>query len=268
MACRIIEDYVCISSRHRTGEKRKGFRGVTIHETGNFSKGANAKSHSTYYNRLARENSGSTIGYHYFVDDNEAYLKQPLDEVAYTNGDSRGDGNMKTISVEICVNSDGDFEKARDNGAYIAALTLHQHGIKTVVDAVSDNEKHKKDGTANLFQHWNWSSYRKNCPQTIRNKGLWSDFVKSVQKHLDELNKNDDVTIENPDSKFPYTVRVLDNCLNIRKTAGMSGKIVGTITNHAVYTIVDEKQADGVTWGRLKSGAGWISLHEKYIKKL
>ena len=66
----------------------------------------------------------------------------------------------------------------------------------------------------------------------------------------------------------PYTVRILDNCLNIRKTAGMSGKIVGTITNHAVYTIVDEKQADGVTWGRLKSGAGWISLHEKYVKKL
>lgn len=66
----------------------------------------------------------------------------------------------------------------------------------------------------------------------------------------------------------PYTIKVLDDCLNIRKDAGMSGKVVGTITNHAVYTIVDEKQADGVTWGRLKSGAGWISLHEKYVKKL
>ncbi len=267
MACEIIKDYVCISSKHRTGEKRKGFKGVTIHETGNFSKGATAKSHSTYYSRLARENSGDVIGYHYFVDDKEAYLKHPLDEVAFTNGDGRGDGNMKTISVEICVNPDGDFEKARDNGAYIAALTLHQNGIKTVIDAVSDNERHKKDGTANLFQHWNWSSYRKNCPQTIRDKGLWNDFVKSVQKYLNELNGNTSPS-EISDSKFPYTIKILDDCLNIRKNAGISNEIVGTIKDHGIYTIVEETSVNGVQWGKLKSGAGWISLHEKYVKKL
>lgn len=265
MACTIIKDYICISSRHRTGEKRKGFLGVTIHETGNPAKGADAKAHSTYYNRLAKENSGNTIGYHYFVDDKEAYLKHPVDEVAYTNGDGRGNGNMKTVSVEICVNSDGDFEKARDNGAYIAALTLHQNGIKTVIDAVSDNEKHKKDGTANLFQHWNWSSYRKNCPENIRNKGLWNDFVKSVQQHLDKLN--------NSVPEFQtYLIKVSspDGFLNIRKTpAFKDNDIVGKIENSNVkYTIVEEVTVDGVKFGKLKSGAGWISLNEKYVKRL
>lgn len=62
------------------------------------------------------------------------------------------------------------------------------------------------------------------------------------------------------ESGVPYTVTTTCDALNIRAGAGTVYPVVGTISEKAgekkQYTIVEEK--DG--WGRLKSGAGWISL--------
>lgn len=66
--------------------------------------------------------------------------------------------------------------------------------------------------------------------------------------------------------KCPYTVRVTVNALNIRKGAGTNTAKTGVITDKGVYTIVEEADGIGATkWGRLKSGAGWISLD--YVKR-
>lgn len=54
----------------------------------------------------------------------------------------------------------------------------------------------------------------------------------------------------------PYIVRVTADALNIRKGPGTNYDVAGCIRDKGSYTIVDEQ--DG--WGRLKSGAGWISL--------
>jgi N-acetylmuramoyl-L-alanine amidase len=51
-------------------------------------------------------------------------------------------------------------------------------------------------------------------------------------------------------------VRVTASVLNIRSGAGTSYPVTGQIKDKGVYTIVEEKNG----WGRLKSGAGWISL--------
>ena len=59
-----------------------------------------------------------------------------------------------------------------------------------------------------------------------------------------------------------YKVQVTASALNIRIGAGMNYKVVGVIRDRGIYTIVDEKSG----WGKLKSGAGWISL--KYCKKI
>lgn len=59
-----------------------------------------------------------------------------------------------------------------------------------------------------------------------------------------------------------YKVKVTTSALNIRSGAGTNNKVVGIIRDRGVYTIVDEKSG----WGKLKSGAGWISL--KYCKKI
>lgn len=65
----------------------------------------------------------------------------------------------------------------------------------------------------------------------------------------------------------PYLVKVTADFLNIRKGAGTNTAKVGSITDQGVYTIVEEQQGAGATkWGKLKSGAGWISLD--YVKKV
>lgn len=62
--------------------------------------------------------------------------------------------------------------------------------------------------------------------------------------------------------KVPYTVRVNVSDLNIRKGAGTNYAKTGKYTGKGVFTIVEEKAGAGSAkgWGKLKSGAGWISL--------
>lgn len=60
-----------------------------------------------------------------------------------------------------------------------------------------------------------------------------------------------------------YKVKVTANLLNIRQSYTTNSKIVGTITDHGIYTIVEEHGK----WGKLKSGKGWIYL-QGYTKKL
>lgn len=75
-----------------------------------------------------------------------------------------------------------------------------------------------------------------------------------------------------PEAAFkPYTVKVTaKGALNIRKGAGTNYAITGQIKGDALkyaYTITEEKDGKGATkWGKLKSGAGWISLD--YVKKV
>lgn len=57
-----------------------------------------------------------------------------------------------------------------------------------------------------------------------------------------------------------YTVKVTATDLNIRSGPGTNYGSKGAI-NHGVYTIVAEAGGTGASkWGKLKSGAGWISL--------
>lgn len=58
-----------------------------------------------------------------------------------------------------------------------------------------------------------------------------------------------------------YTVKVTASVLNIRKGPGTNYGTNGSIKDKGVYTIVAESDGQGATkWGKLKSGAGWISL--------
>lgn len=65
----------------------------------------------------------------------------------------------------------------------------------------------------------------------------------------------------NTSSSTSYLVEINTSVLNVRKGAGTSYPVTTQVKKGQVYTIVEEKNG----WGRLKSGAGWISL--KYTKK-
>ena len=60
----------------------------------------------------------------------------------------------------------------------------------------------------------------------------------------------------------PYMVKVTADALNIRSGPGTGYKVNGVIENKGVYTIIEEQNG----FGKLKSGAGWISL--EYVTKV
>ena len=60
----------------------------------------------------------------------------------------------------------------------------------------------------------------------------------------------------------PYLVRITADILNVRSGAGTNYRINCQVKQKSVYTIVEEKNG----WGKLKSGAGWISL--KYTERV
>ena len=66
-----------------------------------------------------------------------------------------------------------------------------------------------------------------------------------------------------PSNFKSYLVIITADSLNVRNGAGTQYKVNSTVKKGQVFTIVDEKNG----WGRLKSGAGWISL-KNYTKKL
>ena len=72
---------------------------------------------------------------------------------------------------------------------------------------------------------------------------------------------NKDLTLEGAPAFQPYIVIVDTDVLNVRTGAGVSYPITTTVKRGQAFTIVEVK--DG--WGKLKSGAGWISL--EYTKK-
>ena len=66
----------------------------------------------------------------------------------------------------------------------------------------------------------------------------------------------------------PFLVKVSIPDLNIRKGAGTNTAKTGAYTGVGVFTITQVKSGSGSTlgWGKLKSGAGWISLD--YCKRV
>jgi hypothetical protein len=60
----------------------------------------------------------------------------------------------------------------------------------------------------------------------------------------------------------PYKVKIDISNLNIRKGPGTVYDKTGKVTGKGIFTITEERSG----WGKLKSGAGWVSL--KYVTKI
>lgn len=143
------------TGKSRTGVWLDKVTSITVHNTGNTSKGAGARNHHTYLHN--NENSGRTfIGYHFAVDDRYIYQCLPIDEVSYHCGEK---GNYNSISIEICENVDMDYNKAEEN-----AITL----IKELLRLFNITE---------IKSHKDWSG--KNCPHKILPR--WNEFLEKCK---------------------------------------------------------------------------------------
>lgn len=142
---------------------------LTIHQTGNTAAGANAMAHHRLQAR-----SGIGYGWHWQVDDHEAIQTHDHSFKIWNAGDGRGKGNTESISIEICINLDGDYNQSVENGAKLAAMILKEENIPI----------------ERMVQHNYWTG--KNCPEQIRackNGICWSHFVEKVRGYLNGSNE-------------------------------------------------------------------------------
>lgn len=142
-------------------------RYITVHQTGNTSVGANAQMHANLQSNL----NPRQASWQYQVDDKEVIQSFEDDVKCWAATDGRGPGNTESIQVEICVNRDGDYKKAVENGAKLVKHLMDKYDIPI----------------KNVVQHNRW--YAKNCPAQIRagKDGItWGVFLRMVE---DSANK-------------------------------------------------------------------------------
>lgn len=144
------------------GQNRPAY--IVIHETDNWSKGADAKAHAT---AMKNGNLAGTV--HYYVDSKSIYQTLDHNDGAWAVGDGKGKygiTNRNSINIEICVNPETDYYKAVDYAEQLAAKLLKQYGW----------------GTDRLKRHYDAS--RKNCPRRIQAEGRWPEFVKKTAAYM------------------------------------------------------------------------------------
>lgn len=101
----------------------------------------------------------------------------------------------------------------------------------------------------------------------FKNKACPGDYLYGKHAYIAaEVNKRLGVTETQPTEKQAsdgtYKVRITASTLNVRAGAGTSYKVTTTVKKGGIYTITAEQNG----WGKLKSGAGWISL--KYTERV
>ncbi|WP_051353093.1 N-acetylmuramoyl-L-alanine amidase family protein [Thalassobacillus devorans] len=130
---------------------------ITIHTTGNRSRGANALMHGRYMLNL---DGSRMVSWHYTVDDSLIIQHLPDHESAWHAGDGNGAGNRNSIGVEICENVDGDLEEAVKMAILLIRKLQKRHGIPL----------------RRIVPHKKWSG--KNCPRPLL--PVWDELIEKI----------------------------------------------------------------------------------------
>ena len=145
--------------------------------------------------------------------------------------------NTNSIGIELCC------RKNLSNNTWY----FEEETVKAATELVKDLMKKYNIPAANVIRHYDVTG--KVCPEPfVRDSAAWSTFKAGLTATIAVASG--------------YLVKVTADVLNVRKGAGTGYKIATTVKKNEVYTIVQEYNG----WGKLKSGAGWISL--KYTKRV
>lgn len=184
---------------------------------------------------------------------------------------SNGTNDNRAITIEVA--SDTTHPYAVTAKAYAALLDLvtdicKRNGIKKLVWSTNKNDRVNHRNGCNMTVHRDFAN--KACPGEY----LYSrhgEIAAEVNRRLQCASNGGGVVVTPPAAEkptggttgatvTPYHVRVKITNLNIRKGPGTNYGATGYI-HPGIYTIVAESTGKGAAkWGKLKSGAGWISL--------
>ena len=222
---------------------------VVMHYTGN-SKDT-AKANANYFSGAGRNASA-----HFFVDNEEIYQSVELRDTAwhcgarsYKHGSCR---NANSVGIEMCCTA-GNYrisDRTKENAAYLCAFLCEMLGIgASGVDSY-------------VLRHYDVTG--KNCPaQMVSNPTEWQAFknkVKGILGGSASTGGQQHTAQPTTNNVTEYRVKIDTDVLNVRIGPGTDYGIATEVKRGEVYTIVGEVKNGSTTWGKLKSGAGYISL--------
>ncbi len=178
------------------------------------------------------------------------------------NGISGSSNDYQAVTIEVASDNKHPYaitEKAMAALIELCADICRRNGIKAL-QWKGDKKLVGQPSKQNMTVH-RWFA-AKACPGDYIYERL-PDIAAKVNAKLGAAPATVPAA---PVSAVPYKVRITVTDLNIRKGPGTNNAKAGVI-KPGVYTIVSEATGQGATlWGKLKSGAGWVSLD--YCKKI
>lgn len=167
----------------------RAVRAIVIHWTANTAKGANARRNRDYFNNGSIDPKGKPrpASAHFIVDDGTVIQCLPTIEVGFHCGDKplgryKPDGlrlmvgykgltpNYFTLGIEMCVNTDGNWDLTYENTVALTAELLLCYGLSV---------------EQGLLRHFDITG--KACPQPIITQAAWDAFRVAVAMRLGVL---------------------------------------------------------------------------------
>ena len=260
----ITQNY--LTNHNRPALKNRNFyslrklKGIIAHWTANPGWGANAMANRNYFNTTTRYASA-----HYIVDDRTIVQCIPDHEVAFHVGAKKykpiGEQmieddltpNYYTIGFEMCVNTDGDWEKTYVNSVELARYLLNKYNF-TIQD---------------LYRHYDITG--KLCPRMMIEEKDWQKFKQDVNAGLSFQIKHPikqgvintrELNVRNGPGVQYLVVDVLyqDDPIQIFEQSGNWYRIGTDLWVHKHYIVITFTQLEGIvedlTGLNVRSGPG------------
>lgn len=169
MIPKINRDFLSQNNINGTGNPCKY---IVIHETDNTREGANARTHAA----AQHDGNFKDMSVHYYCGSDGIYQAAEhtckcwhIGRMYVANPNVPACNNNNSIGVEICVNSDGDYNTARNNGIALVRYLLASTGIPA----------------RRVIRHYDAKG--KYCPRKMMDRPeLWNDFKKQILMDVEE----------------------------------------------------------------------------------
>ena len=262
-------------------QNKYGYTGIQIHHTGSPEYKNFYKSNGTHEDELTRQynmknyhvktNGWSDIAQHFTVFPNGKIVTgRPLSN---TTAVGITGWNTKKICIEIY----GNFDKGKDimNAEQKeAVITLYgelckKFGITPSVNTIRCHAWFTSGGS--YLGTYVAGKSRKTCPGTNfmgygnTKAAIENNFIPLIKEYIKDGNTN---VSTNGSTNTVGVYRIIVDELNVRNGAGSTYKVNTVVRKGQAYTITEIKYNGSTPWGKLKSGAGWISLNSKYVEKV
>ena len=241
MAIKISKEFI---SKQNTYAGQNQPKYIAIHETDNLSKGAGARRHAE-----AQAAGHLSTSVHYYAGSDGIYQAAEHSDGVWAVGREYGGShsvkdatNRNTINIEICVNVDGDYSKARQNAIGLVKALMQETGIPA----------------GRVIRHFDAKG--KYCPRRMMDdSALWEDFKAQIGGKPASVQPPAVPDVQQPAGVASGIVITESDPLRIRETPG--GKQIGSIPKGAEVEILEL----GGEWHKVRHGGHTGYSAARYI---